>query len=77
MTTRPRQVHVVEIVDKYVKEIAIPSVADPKNTSYVVITRGADRFVNEIHEHKQQLRSSSELLAEVLQEEVKFMKKEK
>ena len=59
------EVHVVEIIDKYGMEIAIPSVADPKNTSYVVITRGADRFANEIHGHKQQLRSSHELVADL------------
>ena len=32
------------------------------NTSYVVISRETERFVNEIHDHKEELRSSNELL---------------
>ena len=57
--------HIVEILDEYGIEIAIPLVADPKNSSYVVITRETERLVNEIHDHKKELRSSSELLADL------------
>ena len=32
------------------------------NTSNVVISRVTERFVNEIHDHKEELRSSDELL---------------
>ena len=58
-------VHNVEILNKYGIEIASPSVADPMNKSYVVITRETDRLVHEIHDHKQELRSSNELLADL------------
>ena len=34
--------------------------ADPMDTTYVVTSRDEERFVNEIHDHKQELRSSSE-----------------
>ena len=56
------EVHVVKILDGYGIEVAIPSIATPENTSYVVISREKERFVNEIHDHKQELRSSNELL---------------
>ena len=46
-------------------EVAIPSVAYPMNT---------ERFVNEIHDHKVELRSSNELLKD--QKEVNSMKNE-
>ena len=46
-------------------EVAIQSIANPENTSYVVITREAERLVNDIHDHKLELRSSDELLADL------------
>ena len=42
-------VHIIEILDGYGIEVAIQSISNPENTSYVVITREAERFVNEIH----------------------------
>ena len=48
--------------DGYGIEVAIPSIANPANTSYVVIPRETKRFVNEIHDHKEEFRSSNELL---------------
>ena len=55
------EVRIVKILDEYGMEVAIPSIVRPVNTSYVVISRGTERFVNEIHDHKEELRSSSEL----------------
>ena len=55
------EVQVVKILDGYGIEVAIPSIANPANTSYVVISRETKRFVNEIHDHKE-FRSSNELL---------------
>ena len=49
------------MIDLYGIEVAIPIA----NTSYVVLSRETERFVNEIHDHKQELRSSDELLPEV------------
>ena len=43
----------------------IPSIASPMDTSHVVISRESERFVNEIHDHKEELRSSNELLTEL------------
>ena len=43
-------------------EIANQPLARLANASYVVISRETERFVNEIHDHKQELRSSNELL---------------
>ena len=59
------EVHVVKILDEYGTEVAIPSIANPTYTSYVVISREAERFVNEIHDQKEELRSSNELLTEL------------
>ena len=59
------EVHIVKILDGYGTEVAIPSNADPVNTSYVVISRETERFVNEVHDHKEELRSSGELLADL------------
>ena len=41
--------------------MSISSIANPANTSYVVISRESERFVNEIHDHKEELRFSTEL----------------
>ena len=48
-------------------EVAIPSPSNPENTSYVVISRETERFVNEVHTHNTNIMSSKELL-EHLQE---------
>ena len=69
----------MKILDEYGIEVAILSIANPTFTSYVVISREAERFVNEIHDHNEELRSSNELLTE-LEGSVKsepFVKKEK
>ena len=44
-------------------EISIPSTLKHETTSCVLITRGTERFVDEIHDHKNELRSSTELLS--------------
>ena len=49
-------------LDRYCIEVAIQSIADPEYTTYVVISRDEERFGNEIHDHKQELKSSNELL---------------
>ena len=59
------EVHIVEILDGYGIEVAIQSISNPENTSHVVITREAERFVIEIHDHRQELRASNELLANI------------
>ena len=46
------EVYVVKKFDKYRLEVAIPSIAYLVNTSYVVISRETERFVNEIHDHQ-------------------------
>ena len=43
-------------------EVAIPSIINLANTSYVVISKDTERFVNQIHDQKEELRSSTELL---------------
>ena len=43
-------------------EISSPSIFNPLDTSYVAISTAAERFVDEIHDDKEELRSSSELL---------------
>ena len=40
------------ILDGYGIEVLIPSIAKPANTSYVVMSRETERFVNEIHDQK-------------------------
>ena len=55
-------VHVVKILDGYGIEVAIQSLANPEYITYVVISREEERCVNEIHNHRQELRSSNELL---------------
>ena len=52
----------MKILDGYGVEVAIPSIVNPANTSHVVISRETERFVNEIHDHEEELRSSKELL---------------
>ena len=59
------EVHIVKILDGYGIEVAIPSIANPANTTYVVISRETSRVVNEIHDHKEELRSSNELLTKL------------
>ena len=59
------EVHIVEILDESGIEVAIPSIANPTSTSYVVTSREAQHFVNEIHVHKEELRSSNELLKDL------------
>ena len=54
-----------EIIDGYGIEVTTPSIANPTQTSDVVISREAERFVNEIHCHEEELRSSNELLTEL------------
>ena len=51
------------LLDEYGFEVAIPSICKRGGTSYVVISREAERLVNEIHDHKEELRSSNELIA--------------
>ena len=52
----------MRILDGYGIEVAIPSIANPTHTSYVVFSRETKRFVNETRDHKEVLRSSHELL---------------
>ena len=52
-------VRIVKILEEHGAE---PSIAKPANTCYVVVSRETECFVNEIHDHKEELRSSSELL---------------
>ena len=47
----------MKILDGYGIEVAIPSIAYPMDTSYAVMSRETGRFVNEIHDHKEELRS--------------------
>ena len=55
--------HVVKILDRDGIEVAIQSIANPEYATNGVISREEERFVNEIHDHRQELRSSNELLA--------------
>ena len=55
------EVHVVKVHDGYGTEVATQSTAKLRNTPYVVISRETERFVNEIHDHKQELRSTSRI----------------
>ena len=40
------EVHIVKILDEYGIEVAIPSIANSPYTSYVVISREVEHFVN-------------------------------
>ena len=53
-----QDVHMVEILNEYGIEIAIPSFCKPRDVTYVVISRETERFVNEIHTHEARIRSS-------------------
>ena len=55
----------MKILDGYGIEVAIPSIASPMDTSYVVISRETERFVNEIHDHEEELKCRNELLTEL------------
>ena len=59
------EVLIVKIIDQYGFEIAIPSPNDTERTSYVLISRGKSRFVDEVHIPNAALRSSEELLTEL------------
>ena len=58
------EVHTAKILDGFGIEVVIPSMANPMNTSHVGISRETKRFENETHDHKEELRSSHELLAD-------------
>ena len=66
------EVHIVKILDEYGLEVAIPSICKPGDVTYVVISRETERFVNEIHTHEAETRSSRTLL-ENLQESKESM----
>ena len=59
------EVQIVKILDTCGLEIAIPSPNDSKRTSYVMISRGKSRFVDEVHIPNAELRSSAEFLFEL------------
>ena len=59
------EVHVVRILGGYGIEVAISSISNPTYTSYVGISRETEHFVNEMHDLKEELRSSNELLTEL------------
>ena len=56
------EVHVVKILHGYGIEVAIQSIENPEYKTYIVISEEEERFVNEIHDHRRELRSSNELL---------------
>ena len=57
------EVRIVKILDQYGLEIASPSPHNHEKTSHVMITRGTNRFVDEVDDHKVELRPSTELLS--------------
>ena len=59
------EVQILKILDQYGHEIATPSPHDSTRTSYVLISRGKSRFVDEIHVPNAELWSSAELLSEL------------
>ena len=59
----------MEILDEYGFEVSIPSICKPWDTSYVVISRETERFANEIHDHKEEVKSSNELLRNLQESE--------
>ena len=63
------EVHIVKILDEYGLEVAIPSLCKPGDITYVVISRETERFVNENHNHKEEFRSSNELLGNLQESE--------
>ena len=56
------EVHVVKFFDEYGLKVAIPSSCKPRDITCVVISEDTKRFVNEIHNHHSEVRSSEELL---------------
>ena len=56
------EVHVVQVFGNHGLECDIPSPNNPKRTSWVVISSGKSRFVDEVHIPNAELRSSAELL---------------
>ena len=72
------EVHVVETLGEYGIEVGVPSIWNPLDTSFVVISRETGSFVNELHQLKREFRSSNELLKEESKEErVCLTKREK
>ena len=59
------EVQIVKILHQYGLEIAIPSPNDTERTSYVMISRGERRSVDEVLFSNAGLRSSAELLTEL------------
>ena len=52
------KVQIVEILGQFGLEIAIPSPHNNETTTHVMITRGTNRFVDEVHEQKVEFRPS-------------------
>ena len=48
------EIHIVQFLEGYGKEVAIP-IENPMDTSHVVISREAKRFVNDIHDHREEI----------------------
>ena len=69
ITGQVLEVNIVKIMDGYGIEVANPSIADSVNTSYVVISRETERLGNEIHGHKEKLKSSNSLLKDIQRSE--------
>ena len=57
------EVQIVKMLGQFGLAIAIPSPHNHEQTTDVMITRGTNRFVGEVHDHKIELRPSTELLA--------------
>ena len=51
----------MKILDRYGIEVAIPSICKPRDTTHVVISTETERLVNEIHNHKAEVRSNNDL----------------
>ena len=71
------EVHIVNILDEYGLEVAIPSLCKPGDVTYVVISRETERFVNEIHTHEAETRSSRELLENLQESKVSMSCKQR
>ena len=52
-----------EILEQPGLDMSIPSPHTHEQTTHVLITRGTNRFVDEVHDHKVQLRPSTEFLS--------------
>ena len=59
------EVHIVKILDEYGMEVAIPPMTNPTYTFYFAVSLETERFLNEIHDHKEEFRSSNKLLTEL------------